>query len=81
MTSAVYEPIAGNLCADVAAGKIETGFLHGYLTGGNLPDYVKPMPLSVWTTVQAIDYGCPDLGDAFAKLLDEYDAAHGPYSY
>lgn len=68
-------------CADISAGKIETGWLHGVLTGGNLPDYVKPQPLGVYTIVRSIELSCPDLLDDFTALLDGYDAAHSPYPY
>lgn len=70
---------APSICADVAAGKIETGFTHGFITGGNLPDHVRPQATFVWAAARAIELGCPDLSDDFIALLDAYDAKYGPY--
>lgn len=74
-----YLGMGASICADVQAGKIETGFLHGYLTGGNLPEYVKPQAANVRMAARSIELTCPESMDQFVTLLDQYDAAHGPY--
>lgn len=74
-----FEGLGATICPDVQAGRIEAGFLHGFVTGGPLPEYVKPTPAGVWQAVQVIERSCPDDLPSFVALLDAYDAEHGPY--
>ena len=78
-TDEYLSAFAPSVCADVGAGKIESGFLHGFITGGNLPEYVRPQATFVWAAARAVELGCPDLTDDLATLLDAYDEEHEPY--
>jgi hypothetical protein len=79
ITDDVIVSLGQMACADVRAGHVDQGWLHGFLTGGNAPEYIKPIALNVYLVARSLDKTCPDLSAELVTLLDAYDVANAPY--